>query len=603
MKMMTLLRIGKSRGLIAAALILQTASLGAAALPITGSPVPELSAFDVAVTNFMRANAIKGGALAVMKDGRLVFLHGYGFRDQAQTIPFDPDTRVRIASNSKTFTAAAIKVLMERGLIASNTLAVPFAGIRPFTGVFGDPRYGQIEVQHLVAHRSGFEPNDSWFDSATAMGLDRIQTAAEEISWRFTLPLEFTPGSGSAYSGQGYALLGRVIEKASGLDFVTFVQRNVARTWGVPGVQLERTEPKLRALDESWHDGALSPSGLNLVNFPSAEIVPGPDGGAFVLESGDAPGGLITSVRGLVTLAQAALVSHGTFFAPQATIPTVLHGDRRRFRHLPGVGAQSGWEPGARSFNLQNTNGVDLAVFFNLEIQEPTFGDFVAQLKRLTETTAVWPGDNSTRIELAANSFSVVENEGILVIGVRRTGDSAGVVSANYTTMPGTALSGTEFTAVSGKLTFGNDEITQVITIPILDNATAGPAKSFSVVLSDPTGGAVLGITSATVTIEDDDNRQPPSIAISLRASGTSFAQGAEVAITASPGDIDGTIYTVKFFAGPTLIGEENKPPYTFRWSNPGAGHRQRWLDGDLGAGRGDRGRGIGSEFPRNHSF
>src|SRR5437868_548429 len=85
----------------------------AAAIPITGEAVPELTAFDNAMTNFMRVNGIKGGALAVMKDGRLVLKHGYGWSDQAQTIPFDPDSRVRIASNSKTFTAAAIKLLIE----------------------------------------------------------------------------------------------------------------------------------------------------------------------------------------------------------------------------------------------------------------------------------------------------------------------------------------------------------------------------------------------------------------------------------------------------------------------------------------------------------
>src|SRR5436190_15975792 len=87
--------------------------LAAQPIPITGQAVPELSAFDTSITNFMRANSIKGAALAIMKDGRLVLEHGYGWSDKAQTIPFDPDSRVRIASNSKTFTAAAIKILIE----------------------------------------------------------------------------------------------------------------------------------------------------------------------------------------------------------------------------------------------------------------------------------------------------------------------------------------------------------------------------------------------------------------------------------------------------------------------------------------------------------
>src|SRR4051794_18229497 len=86
-------------------------SLAATSIPITGEPVTQLAAFDAAVTNFMRANSIKGGALAVMKDGRLILKHGYGWSDKNQSVLFNPDSRLRIASNSKEFTASAIKFL------------------------------------------------------------------------------------------------------------------------------------------------------------------------------------------------------------------------------------------------------------------------------------------------------------------------------------------------------------------------------------------------------------------------------------------------------------------------------------------------------------
>jgi hypothetical protein len=155
---------------------------------------------------------------------------------------------------------------------------------------------------------------------------------------------------------------------------------------------------------------------------------------------------------------------------------------------------------------------------------------------------------------------------------VRRTGESTGVVSVAYTTMAGSAMPGAEFTPVSGSLTFGSNEIARLITIPIADDALVEPPKSFTVVLSDPTGGAALGLASATITIDDDDNRQPPTIAITSPASGALFPRGSNVSLTATPADSDGTIYSVTFHAGPTLLGEENKPPYTFVWRTPASG-------------------------------
>jgi len=562
--------------LIAITAIMSRAPLLAAQpIPVTGQAVPELSAFDTTVTSFMQANSIKGGVLVIMKDGRLVLKHGYGWSDKAQTIPFDPDARVRIASNSKTFTAAAIKVLIERGVIAPNTLAAPFTGIQPYNGRWGDARLADIQVQHLVAHSGGLDSIQDHFNIWTILALDQPATAEERVSYMFSRPLQFAPGTRSAYSTEAYLLLGRVIEKASHLDYTTFVQRHVARTWGIPGVQLDRTEPKLRPADEPWYDPSTSASGPDLAAFPTTVKVPAPDGAENYYESFDSAGELITSVQGLVTFAQACLISNRVdgHTPPTAGLPIAMNGDRRRYRHLGKLGAQGGWQVGARSFNLQNTNGIDLAIFVNREIQEPAFGDFVAQLKRLTETTTAWPGNDATEITLAADSFIVGEEEGELVIGVRRTGDSQGVVSVNYATVEGTAQAGTDFVATVGTLTFADDEITQTIIIPISNNTLVDGDRTFTVGLSNAAGGAELGIATATITIEDDDAlHQPPTVQILTPATGDAFSPGADLVITIKARAGSRAISKVEYFAGPTLLGEENKPPYTFTWKNPGTG-------------------------------
>jgi len=357
----------------------------ATALPITGESVPELVEFDTAMTQFMQANSVSGGVLAVMKDGRLVLKRGYGWSDRLKTVPFNPDARFRIASNSKEFAAAAIKILIERGLIATNTPAVPFIGIQPFNGRWGDARFQDITVLQLIAHTSGFPFDYDWSSISTAMALDHPATPEEAISHFLTLPLRFSPGRSFEYSGTAYLTLGRVIEKASGLDFVTFVQRHVARPWGIHGVQLDRTEPKLRELDSPWYDSAGgSGPGQNLAAFPTTETVPYADGAEYYYESVDSGGGLIASAEGLLRLAQAYLITHGSAFSPQAGIPTTMNGDRRRWRHLGKVGGQLGGEAGAALFNLQNTNGVDFAVFFN-RTDQGALSSFVPRMKSLTE--------------------------------------------------------------------------------------------------------------------------------------------------------------------------------------------------------------------------
>src|ERR1044071_943039 len=70
-------------------------------------------AFDRGIENFMEARDIPGGALAVVKDGRLVYTRGYGWADRENKSPVNPTSLFRIASISKPFTAVAVLKLVE----------------------------------------------------------------------------------------------------------------------------------------------------------------------------------------------------------------------------------------------------------------------------------------------------------------------------------------------------------------------------------------------------------------------------------------------------------------------------------------------------------
>jgi hypothetical protein len=271
----------------------------------------------------------------------------------------------------------------------------------------------------------------------------------------------------------------------------------------------------------------------------------------------------------MVTLAQASLISHGPAFAPAAGMPTSMNGDRRRWRHLIRSGAQLGGEQGASSFIFQNTNGVDFAFFLNRNANHDALA---ITLKRLTETTTIWPGDNAPSVTLAADAFTVGEEEGELVIGLRRTGESRGEVSVEFTTQNATAQSATDYSSVSGTLTFADDEITQTIRLPIVNNAIVDGDRTFLLLLENPIG-TQIGLSTAVITIEDDDGlHTPPSIEIVAPDAAPIPATVTNLSVSVNAAQGSRPLQRIEYFAGPTWLGEENKPPYTFVWKRPGAG-------------------------------
>src|SRR5688572_27631594 len=85
--------------------------------PVTGADVPELAVLDKMMLKALADHQIPGAALAVTKDGRLIYARGFGLADRQLGLPVQPTTRFRIASISKPITAAMILRLVELGLL------------------------------------------------------------------------------------------------------------------------------------------------------------------------------------------------------------------------------------------------------------------------------------------------------------------------------------------------------------------------------------------------------------------------------------------------------------------------------------------------------
>jgi N-acyl-D-amino-acid deacylase len=230
----------------------------AAGIPTTGIAVPELRSFDEAMLAYMARHRLPGGALAVVKDGRLVLARGYGYADRERKEPVQPTSLFRLASVSKPITAVAILTLVQSGKLDLETKAFPLLGLKPFLkpGAVEDLRINEITVRQLLHHTGGFDRDKSGdpmfqhFQIAREMGIPSPPDHRSLIRWVMGRPLDFDPGSREAYSNFGYCVLGRIIEKVSGRPYEAYVRDAVLRPAGIRRMRIGNGRPEERAPGE-----------------------------------------------------------------------------------------------------------------------------------------------------------------------------------------------------------------------------------------------------------------------------------------------------------------------------------------------------------------
>lgn len=174
------------------------------------------------------------GSVMVVRDGETLLNLGYGMADLAQEFPNIPQTRFRIGSLTKQFTAAAILQLQERGMLDVQA---------PVQTYLPDYPNDTITLHHLLTHTAGL-PNLT----STPEYFEWMQRPAtlEELIARFRdLPLEFEPGSQHRYSNSGYILLTQVIETVSGQSYGDYIQDNLLTPLGLDNTGYDGSSPGL----------------------------------------------------------------------------------------------------------------------------------------------------------------------------------------------------------------------------------------------------------------------------------------------------------------------------------------------------------------------
>ncbi|MBK5188622.1 MAG: beta-lactamase family protein [Gemmatimonadaceae bacterium] len=195
-----------------------TSARGPAALSDT---VALAAFFDGAMRQFIDQLHVSGAVVAVVKDGRVVYAHGYGLSNVEKRTPVDPATSLfRIGSTSKLFTWTAIMQLVQQGKINLDADVNTYLTQFKIPAAYGKP----VTVRSLLTHSSGFE------DGALGYLITNDSSRVEpiDVTLKKHMPARVRPpGVLSSYSNYGAALAGLIVQNVSGIPFNDYIRRNI----------------------------------------------------------------------------------------------------------------------------------------------------------------------------------------------------------------------------------------------------------------------------------------------------------------------------------------------------------------------------------------
>jgi N-acyl-D-amino-acid deacylase len=278
-------------------------------LPTTGNYQSGMESFDRAFVQLIEKWEIPGGALAIIQNGQILLSRGYGYTNVKEGELVQPNSLFRIASISKPITAVAILKLVEADKLSLDTPAFQLlADLLPPEGKQIDPRISNITIEHLLVHSGGwnsaisFDPMFMCHEIAQEMGTPAPADCTTIIRFMLGQPLDFDPGSQYAYSNFGYCVLGKIIERVSGLPYDDYVQQFILMPAGIENMYLGHTRQSDRLEGEVYYyDYNRAPLAMSVFSTDTTPV-PWPYGG-FFLEAMDAHGGWVASAIDLARFA------------------------------------------------------------------------------------------------------------------------------------------------------------------------------------------------------------------------------------------------------------------------------------------------------------
>jgi CubicO group peptidase (beta-lactamase class C family) len=346
----------------------------------TGQNVPELAAFDTAMTTLMKNYQVPGGQLAISYYGKLVYNRGFGYADTASKALVQPDNIFRLASVSKPITSVAIMKLLYEGKIRLGDTVFGTHGILNDTAYNSvlDPRVHNITVHNLLNHSGGWnrdisgDPMFNSYNIAIAMGATPPADAITVIRYVLSKQmLDFAPGTQYNYSNLGFCILGRVIEKITGQKYENYVRDSILVPLAIADAGQARNLKSNKLTKEvTYYD--YPGAGPAASVYDNSTLVPVPYAG-FNIEAMDSHGGWVMCGQDLCKF-MAAVDGFTTKsdILPLSIIDTMVAPSSTNANYACGwaVNTSNNWWhigdlPGTTTEIVRGSNQISWALLFN----------------------------------------------------------------------------------------------------------------------------------------------------------------------------------------------------------------------------------------------
>ena len=470
---------------------------------------PGIAPFDQLMNNIMTTYGVPGGSMAITRNGHLIMARGYGLMDQDNNTPAQPDTLYRIASLSKSDHGSHGDALVEQGSFRSTSLPSPWCpiynrrpgktripGSRPLPFV----NCWTIRAAGTQAHRIS-TLRGGQAQIAAQMGVPSPVSGDNMVRYmRGYQNLDFTPGQNYAYSNFGYDLLGRIIERVTGVPYEQYVRTNVLAPMGITSARIAQTLPQGQLPNETNYYANQKSDTI----FPNItpKFVSVAYGGSWYMEGFDADGGWVISAIDYAKFINSIDGQKGIAFLKPSTVATMTARP-----NIPYWNGQNGWytsglvvQPtskgqdwwndgaidGTYTYFFRNDEGVVVVVFFNSRSNPPgreaalasaTSNGINDALSQVTSWPTIdyivtYPDANPTQ---AALKPALVTSEGV------RNGATMdrGIVSGSWATLFGVNLSKTTRSWTASDFT-GNQLPTSLDGVSVKIAGQAAPISYIS---------------------------------------------------------------------------------------------------------------------------
>ena len=191
--------------------------------------IPGLDNYISSIYKNLQMGTMAGVSVLVAQNGDIVYQKGFGYADIEKKIPVTPDTKFKIGSVSKQFTAVAILKLQEEGKIKIEDKLSKY--IPDF------PRGNEVTIYHLLTHTSGIHD----YNSQANFEMTKPVTPQALLDMIKKLPYDFNPGERYLYNNSGYFILGYIVSQLSGKTLSEYLNKTFFKPLGMTNTGIYET--------------------------------------------------------------------------------------------------------------------------------------------------------------------------------------------------------------------------------------------------------------------------------------------------------------------------------------------------------------------------